>query len=91
MLVCAVLSAGQVYLIQEQKYELQRSVGASYQDSDWGFGQTTAVLLWGPLFNDIVHEILGEGEHLLSSLTLAKAIRPPFPHRIQKNHLMLKC
>jgi hypothetical protein len=44
---------------QMQRRRLQSVSGASYQDSQWGFGQITAILLWAPLAHDIGLAIIG--------------------------------
>lgn len=46
--------------LQDQRHDLQKSVGSSYQDSEWGFGQITAMLIWGPLLQDIILGALGK-------------------------------
>ncbi len=46
--------------LQDQRHDLQKSVGSNYQDSEWGFGQITAMLIWGPLIQDIILGALGK-------------------------------
>jgi hypothetical protein len=58
-----------------QRNGLQRSLRSIYQDSEWGFGQITVVLLWGPFFNDDFLEIISEGEFLsIVLLNVAKKV-----------------
>jgi hypothetical protein len=39
--------------LQLQRQQLQLVSGNAYQDSQWGFGQVTAMFLWGPMCGDI--------------------------------------
>jgi len=45
--------------LEKQRKKLQRAVGPSYQDSQWGVGQITTVMVWGPLIHEIVLEFMG--------------------------------
>lgn len=49
-----------IQILQGQRRKAQSFSGEAYEDSKWGFGQVTIMLLWAPLINDIVLEIIGE-------------------------------
>lgn len=49
-----------IIFLLNQREELQNVLGPAYADAEWGFGQVTAMLLWGPLIHDIVMETIGE-------------------------------
>lgn len=36
---------------------IEKIGGAQFQDNQWGYGQTTAVLLWVPFFWDAIEEM----------------------------------
>ena len=50
----------ELYLIQVSRQQLKRASGDLYQDSQWGFGQVTAVLAWAPVLHDAVFESVGK-------------------------------
>ena len=60
--------------LQNQRISLQRVLGAAYEDSQWGFGQITAIILWAPLLHDLIMEIIGK-------------FKPSLPHRYRKRSL----
>ena len=49
-----------IVILFDQRKELQDVLGSAYADADWGFGQVTAMLLWGPLLHDLVMETIGK-------------------------------
>jgi hypothetical protein len=48
--------------LQMERNNMRNTSGSAYEDSQWGFGQVTVLLMWGPLFNDIVMEYIGKKE-----------------------------
>lgn len=46
-------------LLGEDRRRLQQASGDLDQDTQWGFGQVTAVLAWAPPLHDIVSETIG--------------------------------
>lgn len=40
--------------LQQTRQELQAAIGLAYQDSEWGFGQVAAVLVWLPLVEESI-------------------------------------
>jgi hypothetical protein len=49
------------YAIQlEQIRDVTRSPGQGYPDDEWGYGQTTAVLLWAPVLRTAIKVVWRE-------------------------------
>jgi hypothetical protein len=57
--IWALGSVRSLLSLESQRQQLQHVSSDAYQDSQWGFGQVTTVLLWGPMCSDIVLEALG--------------------------------
>ncbi|KAG8527135.1 uncharacterized protein KY384_008564 [Bacidia gigantensis] len=45
--------------LKSSRQDLKKASGSLYEDSEWGFGQVTALLAWAPLVHDIILEIFG--------------------------------
>lgn len=55
----ALLLFKALYNLENGRRELQKASGPLYQDSQWGFGQVTAVLAWVPVLLKVLREIVG--------------------------------
>lgn len=62
--------------LESQRQWLQLVSGNADQDSQWGFGQITAVLLWAPTLNNIFVEIYGQQDVYYSISLVAILITP---------------
>jgi hypothetical protein len=53
------------WILQTGRQDLRGASGSAYRDSEWGFGQVVAVLLWLPLFEEVI--ACGSGMYFIPS------------------------
>ena len=44
--------------LEQSRQQIRKASGSLYQDSQWGFGQVTAVLTWAPVLQEMIFQML---------------------------------